>query len=447
MRFKFNRKYTQIAVYAIIVIVISGVLLFCLSSAPEAGQIFDLIGGAVAPIIWGVVIAYLLNPGVDFFRFRVFKKQSQHSDSPKIRRLFKNLSILIVFVITLGALAGLVILIAPQLFQSVSGLVTNFDVYSANFMNWAKTTFANIPQIVEILENPIAQIETFLTNMWADFSPQILDFGTKIGGSLLSFVLGFKDFIIGFIIAVYFISSKSMLKAQAKKILFAFLRNNTAQRVIEVSNRCNNIFSHYISGILIDAFFVGCATFIGATLIGTPYPLLMAVIIACTNIIPFFGPFLGGIPACFITLLVDPLKAVWLAIFFVVLQQFDGNVMVPLIQGDRIGVPSVWVLVGIIIGGGLFGFAGMLLAVPIFAIIYMLFKEFLEGKLRKKQLPTDGIIYSRSDTDKYVNGYVYTDEERAEDEKWIKILAESGRKKGVMKTTAEKIKGINARKK
>ena len=447
MRFKFNRKYTQIAVYAIIVIVISGVLLFCLSSAPEAGQIFDLIGGAVAPIVWGVVIAYLLNPGVDFFRFRVFKKQSERTDSPKIRRLFKNLSIIIVFVITLAALAGLVILIAPQLFQSVSGLVTNFDVYSANFMNWAKTTFADVPQIVEILENPITQIEAFLTNMWADFSPQILDFGTKIGGSILSFVLGFKDFIIGFIIAVYFISSKSMLKAQAKKILFAFFRNNTAQRVIEVSNRCNSIFSHYISGILIDAFFVGCATFIGATLIGTPYPLLMAVIIACTNIIPFFGPFLGGIPACFITLLVDPLKAVWLAIFFVVLQQFDGNVMVPLIQGDRIGVPSVWVLVGIIIGGGLFGFAGMLLAVPIFAIIYMLFKEFLEGKLRKKQLPTDGIIYSRSDTDKYVNGYVYTEEERAEDEKWIKILAESGRKKGVMKTTAEKIKGINARKK
>lgn len=447
MRFKFNRKYTQIAVYAIIVIVISGILLFCLSSAPEAGQIFDLIGGAIAPIVWGVVIAYLLSPGVDFFRFRVFKKQSERSDSPKIRRLFKNLSIIIVFVITLGALAGLVILIAPQLFQSVSGLVTNFDVYSENFMDWAKTTFKDVPQIVEILENPITQIEAFLTNMWADFSPQILDFGTKIGGSILSFVLGFKDFIIGFIIAVYFVSSKSMLKAQAKKILFAFLRNNTAQRVIEVSNRCNNIFSHYISGILIDAFFVGCATFIGATLIGTPYPLLMAVIIACTNIIPFFGPFLGGIPACFITLLVDPLKAVWLAIFFVVLQQFDGNVMVPLIQGDRIGVPSVWVLVGIIIGGGLFGFAGMLLAVPIFAIIYMLFKEFLEGKLRKKQLPTDGIIYSRSDTDKYVNGYVYTEEERAEDEKWIKILAESGRKKGVMKTTAEKIKGINARKK
>lgn len=447
MRFKFNRKYTQISFYAVVVIVISGIILSWVSSSPDITEVFEFVGGAIAPIIWGVVIAYLLNPGVDFFRFRVFKKWGESSDSPKLRKAIKNLSVIIVFIITLGALAGLVILIAPQLFQSVSGLVTNFDVYSANFMSWAKTTFADVPQIIEILENPISQIESFLTNMWAEFSPQILDFGSKIGGSILSFILGFKDFIIGFIIAVYIITSKSMLKAQAKKILFALFRNNTAQRVLEVSNRCNSIFSHYISGILIDAFFVGCATFIGATLIGTPYPLLMAVIIACTNIIPFFGPFLGGIPACFITLLVDPLKAVWLAIFFVVLQQFDGNVMVPLIQGDRIGVPSVWVLIGIIIGGGLFGFAGMLLAVPIFAIIYMLFKEFLEGKLRKKQLPTEGVIYSKNDTDKYVNGYVYTDEERAEDEKWIKILAENGRKKGVVKTTAEKIKGINARKK
>ena len=446
MRFKFNRKYTQIAFYAVAVIVVSGILLFWVSSSPEVPEVVDFVLSAIAPIIWGVIIAYLLNPGVDFFRFKVFKKWNESVKSQKMHKVIKNLSIFIVFLLAIAALTGLVVLIAPQLVSSVSGLVTNFDSYADSFMGWAKETFKDIPQIVEILENPISQIEHFLTNMWAEFSPQILDFGSKVGSSLLSFVLGFKDFIIGFIIAVYLISSKSMLKSQAKKILFAFLKNNTAQRVISVSNRCNSIFSHYITGILIDAFFVGCATFIGATLIGTPYPLLIAVIIACTNIIPFFGPFLGGIPACFITLIVDPLKAVWLAIFFVVLQQFDGNIMVPLIQGDRIGVPSVWVLIGIIIGGGLFGFAGMLLAVPIFAIIYMLFKEFLEGKLRKKQLPTEGIIYSRSDTDKYVSGYVYTEEERAADEKWIEEISHKEKKPGVVMAAAEKIKEKNSHK-
>ena len=440
MRFRFNRKYTQIAFYAVAVIVVSGILLFWVNSSPEIPELLDFVVSAVAPIIWGIIIAYLLNPGVDFFRYKVFKKWGESAKSPKMHKVIKNLSIFIVFLLAIAALTGLVVLIAPQLVSSISGLVTNFDSYTSDFLGWAKETFKDFPQIVEILENPINQIEIFLTNMWADFSPQILDFGTKVGSSILSFILGFKDFIIGFIIAVYLISSKSMLKSQAKKLLFALFKNNTAQKVIAVSNRCNNIFSHYITGILIDAFFVGCATFIGATLIGTPYPILIAVIIACTNVIPFFGPFLGGIPACFITLIVDPLKAVWLAVFFVVLQQFDGNVMVPLIQGDRIGVPSVWVLIGIIIGGGLFGFAGMLLAVPIFAIIYMLFKEFLEGKLRNKQLPTEGIIYSRSDTDKYVSGYVYTEEERKADEKWIEEISEKNKKTAKAKAAAEKIK-------
>ena len=150
--------------------------------------------------------------------------------------------------------------------------------------------------------------------------------------------------------------------------------------------------------------------------------MLFRSIIACTNVIPFFGPFIGGIPVCFITLLADPIKALWIGIFMVAMQQFDGNIMVPLIQGDRIGVPSVWVLIGIIVGGGLFGFVGMLLAVPVFAIIYMLFKEFLEDRLRKKSLPAESAVYQRDDTDKYTDDYVYTDEEKAADEKWLNSL-------------------------
>lgn len=420
MKFRFNKKYTQIAVYAVIVIVLSGFLLMSASVIPNLSQMFDTFVAAAAPVIWGIVIAYLLNPGVDFFRFKVFKKWSEKAKTQKTENVIKNISIAIVVILALGLIAGLGALIIPQLYQSVSGLVNNFDDYSKNFLNWANETFRDIPQISEILANPIAQIETFLETSWSDISTYLLDFGSKVGGSVLNFILGFKDFIIGFIIAVYFLSSKKMLKAQAKKILFALIKNSHAQTVISVSCRCNDIFSHYISGILIDAFFVGSLTFIGATVIGTPYPILIAVIIACTNVIPFFGPFLGGIPACFLTLLADPIKALWLAIFFVVLQQFDGNIMVPLIQGDRIGVPSVWVLVGLIIGGGLFGFAGMLLSVPVFAILYMLFKEFLATRLRKKNLPVESNVYGNIDVTKYVDGYVYTEEEKAADDEFIK---------------------------
>ena len=423
MKIKINRKYKQIALLAVIVIVVSGFLLMSAQAIPNLREMFDMLGEAAAPILWCIVIAYLMNPAVEFFRRKVFGKWAEkRKGSKRTYKVIKNLSIFIVVILALALLTGLVLLIVPQFIQSVSSLVTNFNSYADNFLNWAHNTFSEFPQIIDIIENPISQIENFLKTSWSDISSQVFAFGSKIGGGLLSFVLGFKDFIIGFIIAVYLVSSKEMLKAQAKKLMFAFLRNDHVQAVLSVSKRINDIFSHYIIGIIIDAFFVGCMTFIGATIIGTPYPILMAVIIACTNVIPFFGPFLGGIPVCFITLLADPIKALWIAIFMVAMQQFDGNIMVPLIQGDRIGVPSVWVLVGIIIGGGLFGFVGMLLAVPVFAIIYMLFKEFLEGRLRKKSLPEESAIYQRDDTSKYTLDYIYTEEERRADEDWLESL-------------------------
>ncbi|MGN0619475.1 MAG: AI-2E family transporter [Ruminiclostridium sp.] len=428
MKFKFDRKYTQIAVYAVIVIVVSGFLLMSAQVLPGLAEMADIFTAAATPIIWGVVIGYLMNPAVDFFRFRVFSKWSKKSKSRKTDNVIRNLSIFIVAVLALGIIAGLLVLIVPQVVKSLSGIADNFNTYANNFLDWATVTFADIPQITEILADPISRIESFVNSSWKDISVHVVEFGTKVGGGLLSFVLGFKDFIIGFIIAIYFVSSKEMIKAQAKKITFAFFRNSHAQSIISVSKRINDIFIHYITGILLDAFFVGCATFVGATIIGTPYPLLMAVLIACTNVIPFFGPFIGGIPACFLTLLVDPMKAVWFAIFMVAMQQFDGNIMVPLIQGDRIGVPSVWVLVGIIIGGGLFGFAGMLLAVPVLAIIYMLSKEFIAGKLKKKNLPVEGVIYER-DIEKYVDGYEYSEEERASDKEWIESLSDKSEKK------------------
>lgn len=424
MKFRFNPKYTQIAVYSVIVIVISGIILIAAVDIPDFRQIGDLIGSCIAPLVWGAVIAYLLNPGVDFFQFRVFKNWQKKADTPKKRVVIRNVSIFIVVIFALGLLTGLVFLIFPQVKNSVTGLVTHFDDYAENFLGWARNTFSGQPQIIAALENPLEQINAFLNSSWSSISETVVSFGTKIGGGLLSFVLGFKDFIIGFIISIYILSSKEMLKSQAKKLIFALFRNSHAQNILRVTRRTNDIFVHYLTGILIDAFFVGCMTFIGASIIGTPYPLLMATIIACTNIIPFFGPFIGGIPACFIVLLEDPMKAVWFAIFMVVLQQFDGNIMVPLIQGDRTGVPSVWVLIGLIVGGGLFGFAGMLLAVPVFAVLYMLFKEFLNSRLEKKHLPVIGALYDPERLDKYVDGYSYSQEEREADEKWLESITE-----------------------
>lgn len=438
MKFRFNPKYTQVAVYALIVIVVSGFLLMSVSKLPDLAQMFNVVAASLTSVIWGIVIAYLLNPAVEFFRTRVFGKWLEKAKTVKQQVVIRNLSIFITVLISVGLMIGLLFLIIPQVTRSLSGLVGQFGDYSKRFMNWVYATFQDQPQLISALENPIEQLEAFLNSSWTEISKTVVDFGSKIGGGVINFIIGFKDFFIGFIIAVYLLASKEMLKSQVKKILFAFFRNNRVQGILRVSQHTNDIFIHYITGTLIDAFFVGCVAFIGASLIQTPYPLLMAVIIGCTNIIPFFGPFIGGIPCCFLVLLEDPMKMLWFALFILVLQQVDGNLLKPLLFGETMGLPAMWVLISIVVGGGLFGFAGVLLGVPVFALIYTLAKELLENRLVKKGLPAEGALYNRGDVGKYVDGYEYTEEERKADELWLESHSEKKKTPKLLGPIAEK---------
>lgn len=430
MKINHNPKYTQIAVYAVIVIVVSGFLLTSVEAIPNLSEIVDKVISVITPAVWGCVIAYLLNPSVDFFRFKVFRKYSEKADTVKKKNFIRNISVFIVFVLAVGLITGLIFLIVPQLSTSVRGLIDKFDEYLDNFTVWFNSVFGEHPQIAELLSNPLAQIEQYINDSWADISKSLVNFGATLGGNVLGLLVGLKDFIIGLIFAIYILISKDMLKSQLKRILFAFFKNNTTQKILDVTRRTNSIFIHYVTSVLIDAFIIGCATFVGASLLNFPYPLLITVIVAVTNIIPFFGPFLGGIPCFFLILLVDPIKALWFGIFIVVLQQIDGNVIKPVLYGETMGLPAIWVLVSIIVGGGLFGIVGMLVGVPVFSVIYMLFKEFLSLRLENKKLPTEGAVYNRNDLDKYVNGYEYTEEEQKKDEKWLESLKEPKKEHG-----------------
>lgn len=424
MKLKLDPKYTRIAAYAVAVIVISGFLLMSAQSIPNLKDMADKFFTVLAPVVWGCGIAYILNPGVDFFRFKVFRKYSEKADTTKKKNIIRNISVFIVFVLAVGAVTGLLVLIIPQVSTSLSGLATTFDDYIDTAIEWINKFFGEQPEIMALIENPLAQIEQYLTQSWTEISKSLLNFGTALGGNVIGILIGLKDFIIGLIFAVYILLSKDMLKSQVKRILFAFMKNSTAQKILDVTRRSNNIFSHYVSSVLLDAFIIGCATFIFTYLAGMPFPILITIIIAVTNIIPFFGPFLGGIPSVLLVFLSDPIKGIWLAVFILLLQQIDGNVVKPLLYGGTMGLPAIWVLASIILGGGLFGISGMLLGVPVFSVIYMLFKELLYGRLEKKQLPTEGQIYNRDDVGKYINGYQYTEDERKKDEKWLLSFSE-----------------------
>ncbi len=424
MKFKLNPKYTQIAVYAVIVIVLSGFLLMSAQAVPNLKEIADKILSVLSPVVWGAGIAYILNPAVDFFRFKVFRKYSARADSVKKKNLIRNISVFIVFILAIGLVTGLVFLIVPQLITSIKGLADKFDEYLDNLTVWVNNVFGEQPKLAELLQNPLAQIEQYLTDSWTDISKSLLNFGTAVGGNVIGIIIGLKDFIIGLIFAIYILLSKDMLKSQTKRILFAFSKNSTTHKILDVTRRTNSIFIHYITSVLIDAFIVGCATFIFTYIMDMPYALLITVVVAVTNIIPFFGPFLGGIPSAFLILLADPLQALWFAIFIVVLQQIDGNVIKPVLYGETMGLPAIWVLASIILGGGIFGIPGMLLGVPVFSVIYMLVKEFLGDRLENKKLPREGALYNRDDIDKFVDGYEYTEAERKKDEKWLESLKE-----------------------
>lgn len=440
MKFKLNPKYTQIAVYAVIVIVISGFLLMSAEVLPNLSEILDKIFSVLAPILWGAGIAYILNPAVEFFRFKVFRKYSEKADTTKKKNLIRNISVLIVFILAVGFVTGLVFLIVPQLSTSVRGLIDKFDEYLDNLIVWLNNLLGEQPKLAELLKNPLAQIEQYLYDSWTDVSKTLVNFGTTIGGNVLGLIIGLKDFIIGIIFAVYFLLSKDKLKSQIKRLFFALFRNNTTQRILHVTRRTNDIFIHYVTSVLIDAFIIGCATFVFTAITETPYAILITVIIAVTNIIPFFGPFLGAIPSIFLILLVDPIKALWFLIFIIVIQQTDGNVIKPLLYGESMGLPAIWVLISIIVTGGIFGIFGMLLGVPVFSVIYMLAKEFLDARLEKKKLPCEGALYNRDDIDKFVDGYEYSETERKKDEKWMESLSEKKKEGGLFRRREQKNK-------
>ena len=218
------------------------------------------------------------------------------------------------------------------------------------------------------------------------------DIAADLTTSVVGFVSGvltvLKNAVIGIIISIYLLCSKERLMAQMRKVGFALFKNDKCQKFFGTCSRVHKIFTQYIISNLLDCAIVFTAMAVGLTLMDMPYALLIAAVCSVTDLIPFFGPFIGAIPCGFLILLVDPIKVIWFGIFVLVLQQIDGNIIRPFLLEETMGLPATWALISIIAGGGLFGIPGMLLGVPIFTVIYMLFSEFLSDKLKKKNLPT-----------------------------------------------------------
>ncbi len=318
----------------------------------------------LTPFFMGFVIAFLLNGLMAYMEKKVFANVRPK----KKRRLW---SLVTTLVITLGVIILLFSFLLPQLGQSINQLQAKLPEYQASLQSF----LGSYVPAIDLSQLDLQKVtSSFLT---ADGVSTILSYSGQAASTVI-------NLFIGLVVAIYCLYNKEVYLRAIKKVAYALLPDVTVYEGIKILRYANRTFSSFFYSKLIDSLAVGVICFVGMVIFGMKYALLISVIVGITNVIPFFGPFIGAIPSIVILLAVDPLQALWFAIFILVLQQFDGNIMGPRIMANSIGLPAIWVMFAIVIGGGLFGFAGMILGIPVFAMIYDMFQEYIETREVKR---------------------------------------------------------------
>ncbi len=386
------------------------VVAYCIVNRDQIASFFSLpaitngIGEILSPVIIGCVIAYLCNPILKFYEYLVFRKLGKGN-------LRLGLSLFCTFLSVLGILAIIIAMVIPELYQSINDLVVNYEQYLNGLLGFIQSLINKLPPEVSanIDISDMQKLTTFITDVFGsaeDVMSSILDtlknfvFDTNLIGNIWAFlskIFGtIVDLVLGIFIAFYILSSKEKRMAQINKFRAAYLNEKQDSKLTEVVTLVDKTFGGFFKGVLVDALAVGVATYIFMSIFRvSEYNLLIATICAITNIIPVFGPFIGAIPSGLIVLMTNPEKLLIFIILILVIQQLDGNILVPLIQGNNTGISSLSVLIAITVMGGLFGIVGMVIGVPVFAVIIELVKRAIENKLRGQNKVTDTTHYYR----------------------------------------------------
>lgn len=379
MKVNWNQKYTTISVYSFIVICLSIVFYSIVSEFSSFRVNLGETVSVLQPFLIGFVIAYLLNFILKFIELKGLK--NFNSLKPKTKRImalfFTYLTVILFFYIFIK-------FVFPQLANSLIGLVNNIPSYVYDMSDLFESSSKNIlslsPKYLDIV-----------IEKWNEFLNYVLDFTTglfPLFGELLKRVASsISNIILGIIVSIYVLIDKERFLGLGRKFTLAIFSDKTSSKILELTHRTNYIFGRFVSGKLLDSFIVGWITFFLLMIFKMPYATLISFIIGITNIIPFFGPFIGAIPSFFIILFVSPVKALWFLLIIIFIQQLDGNIIGPKILGDSVGISAFWILFSLLVFAKLFGIVGMLVGVPLFAVFYSIVKDIIESKLKKKGLP------------------------------------------------------------
>ena len=377
-----DNKYFQIGLTAFLVIAASIITVFIVFKINEVGVFFRKILALFIPFIVGFIFAYLLNPVVKFFKKNIVGKWIKGND-----KAVNNLSILITCLIFVFILILLFSIIIPDLLKSIEALLINLPSYFEKIKDYLLKKFSSADS-QSFVENNYAAINEYINNVInKSILPKVELWLTTLSSGVVGAVKTVFDIFLGFVIAIYYLIDKDNLIAGTKRIVYCIFPIKISNKIMENTRHTNEIFSNFINDKILDSLIIGFITFTFLALFGFPYALLIGVIVGVTNIIPYFGPFIGAIPSALLILLHDPAKCLIFIIFIITLQQIDGYLIGPKLCGSKTGLKSFWVLASITFFGNLFGVVGMLLGVPLFALIYGYLDNRLTTTLKKKELP------------------------------------------------------------
>ena len=378
---KRNYIYLMLAIFG--AVSLSILVFFLLYRFQGVGDVFHKLKDILAPFIYGGILAYLLRPLCNFYEgfFQNYLPQ-------KVRSVAKPVSIALSLATGILAVYMVIIMIAPELYNSILSLWTTLPGKINSFLDWASVTFGEDENILQLLQS----FDTSASNLYeklegwvsGTLAPYISSIVSGLSSSVTKILQFIYNMLIGLIVACYLLASRKKFARQSVLIVRSVLKPRWADMFLSEVAFVDRMFGGFIDGKILDSAIIGLLCYLGCSIFRFPNPLLVSAIVGITNVIPFFGPFIGGIPATLLIMIEDPIKGLWFALFVLALQQLDGNVIGPAILGDKTGLSSFWVLFAIILCGGLWGIAGMIICVPMFAVIYDTVKKLVRRGLHKK---------------------------------------------------------------
>lgn len=393
------KKYSAKALLVFFIIAAAILFSFAIFNMDQIISFIKTVFDVLQPVWIGIVIAYLLNPITNFME----RKGAQLLRKTKWKKIshsqIRMVSVMITEIFAIVILIGIASIMFPELIYSLGTFIRSLPEYANQVAELLETVTQDsdsqwVVFLEKLLNDGSREVSDWINEGVLQNLENVLSYFTT---SVIGIAKMLLNMMIGVIISIYLLVSKQQFVGQGKKVLYAIFYEHQANSILEVVRKSHSIFSGFISGKLVDSLIIGVICFVGMTFMKMPYIPLVSGLVGVTNVIPFFGPYLGAIPSVLLIMLVSPGKGIMFLIFIIILQQLDGNVIGPKILGSSTGLSAFWVIFAILIGSGLFGIVGMIAGVPVFAVIYYLVKTWLEYNLRKRNLPIESEKYEKVD--------------------------------------------------